>query len=118
MPTFDSAAVTRLLYRSDLGLRLFDSSGNIAVQADETNGVEVSAAGVVKVALTPSGRVGAGVALPTYAVDASGDVNAGGVFRKGGTAGESVTLTYLTGTPAAGQSSKTVTFSGGIETSH
>ncbi len=71
------------------------------------------------ITLDQAGNCGlGGNVTPAYPVDATGDVNASGVFRKGGTAGESTTLTYLTGTPGAGQSSKTVTFSGGIETGH
>jgi hypothetical protein len=55
------------------------------------------------------------------AITASGNINTtGGVYEANGTAGETgpVTLTYLTGTPGSGQSSKTVTFNRGIETSH
>ncbi len=64
-----------------------------------------------------------GNATPAYAVDALGDINTSGVFRKGGTAGESVTLTYgssLGGIIPAGLTlnTKTVTFTGGIETGH
>lgn len=59
----------------------------------------------------------------SYPVESSGDINAVGVFRKGGTAGESTTLTYVTGLSGVipvglTVTTKTVTFSGGIETAH
>lgn len=85
---------------------------NIATKADN-GGI------TIWVSLDKAGKCGfGGNTTPAYAVDATGDINASGVFRKGGTAGESTTLTYLTGTPGVGQSSKTVTFSGGIEVAH
>jgi hypothetical protein len=53
-------------------------------------------------------------------ISVNGTINSTGVYKSNGVAGEAgpVTITYLTGTPAAGQSSKTITFNGGIETAH
>ena len=55
-----------------------------------------------------SGKLGVGVQSPAYTVDAFGDINAGGVFRKAGTAGISGTMT------TSSLVGKTLTFSGGI----
>jgi hypothetical protein len=41
-----------------------------------------------------------------------------GVLLQGPVGETGVVITYLTGTPGAGQSSKTVTFTNGIETAH
>lgn len=61
-----------------------------------------------------TGQWGFGNVAPAYAVDATGDVNASGVFRKGGTAGISVTITTAKLTPAGANGS--MTFAGGILT--
>lgn len=64
---------------------------------------------------TPNGGLNVGATADPGA----GIINANSKFSAAGTAGEaSLTITYLTGTPGAGQSSKTVTFTGGIETAH
>lgn len=64
--------------------------------------------------LSVIGKIAAGTATaPTYAVDATGDVNVTGVFRKGGTAGTSASYSFRNG---AGSGSCSVTVSGGIIT--
>jgi hypothetical protein len=86
-----------------------------------------------------NGFWGFGTLGPSYTVDANGDINASGVFRKGGTAGISATKNFGTsltinsegtavkGTPGTGQSNFTavtsvslnlgsITSSGGIVT--
>jgi hypothetical protein len=56
-------------------------------------------------------------AAPAYAVDVTGDINASGVYRVGGAAGQTTTiLNVLRGAPAAGQSNCSLIFTGGIRT--
>lgn len=71
--------------------------------------------------LFASGGIGIGAAPSDPGLDnlsIVGTANAVGGYKSGSAVGESTVITYLTGTPAAGQSTKTVTFTNGIETGH
>ncbi len=67
--------------------------------------------GITTPVLTVSGpNVGIGTITPTYKLDVSGDINASGVYRKGGIAGVSVSC-------GSGTTPSGITISGGIVTS-
>lgn len=154
-------AIALLCYGADNQHLLFDSewSGS-AMVARDTSAAQVAKLGdklridratgltpgntfgftVTMVLDLATGAIGfGGNATPGYAVDATGDINASGIFRKGGTAGINLTAgfgmsltvnndpTALHGTPGAGQSQFSAvtgvtlnttsrTFSGGILT--
>jgi hypothetical protein len=63
-----------------------------------------------------TGKCGFGTASPGYQVDSTGDINASGVFRKGGTAGVGTGSTITVCTSGACATSCTLIFNGGIRT--
>jgi hypothetical protein len=81
--------------------------------------VDTQAGGGQSLLITAAGQVRIGGGTPSYPLDVGGDVNSGGVFRKGGAAGAGVGAALTVCSAVAGgvcTSSCTLVFNGGIRT--
>jgi hypothetical protein len=90
-----------------------DKSGvliNIATTSASYYSLNVQSAGTSRLYVRADGNVGIGTTTPAYKLDVNGDINVSGVYRKGGTAGVSVSC-------GSGQTPSGITISGGIVTS-
>jgi hypothetical protein len=84
------------------------TTGALSIQGNQT--------GADNIILAPTdGKVGVGT-VPSWPLDAVGDVNTGGVFRKGGVAGAGVGSSITVCTSGACATSCTLIFNGGIRT--
>jgi hypothetical protein len=68
--------------------------------------------------LSSIGQVGIGTATPANALDVVGNINASTGYKISGVAGETTTVIYVKNVVGSVVTFGTLTFAGGIETSH